>query len=501
MYGGLTFGVVASLVVAAVTWRRPRAGLLLVLAALPWAVHHPATMRSLVLVGVVVALQVAYVTRVAIDRRRGEATQAGASVLIGTTGVWALAGLLSLFNLPWASMMVSVRDYRAAEPGRTWWDLWVAWWKIPDHFPHFSVVAAFLTVQAALLAWMVWREVRQSPEAGVQVAVAQLLGLCVAVGFGLAEAAGVDMTPLRGTEMIHQASGSIQSMTGNRGWFSQYVAYGFPYALVLMALPAIRYARATVAILGVVTLVSLVLAFQRGGWVVGLLMLAWVAVVTMASPLETASRARSVLHRTAGTMLVMGLLAALTGVAVRTVLPKVTDDPGGPHALEDRLSLAGYISRIQSVDFFGGREKYWPVAWDLWRMHPVIGSGIEGFAHQYTIEVDAADGRLHGRHDAVPLAASSHNIYLQTAVGTGALGLLALLAMFGLGLRAMVRTVTSERSPVARRMVALSAGGSLLAIMVYGLVQEVTYIHALRLMLCCAVGLLAAGVPADERGT
>jgi hypothetical protein len=50
-------------------------------------------------------------------------------------------------------------------------------------------------------------------------------------------------------------------------------------------------------------------------------------------------------------------------------------------------------------------------------------------------------------------------------------------------------------------MVALSAGGSLLAIMVYGLVQEVTYIHALRLMLCCAVGLLAAGVPADERGT
>ena len=112
-----------------------------------------------------------------------------------------------------------------------------------------------------------------------------------------------------------------------------------------------------------------------------------------------------------------------------------------------------------------------------------------------------ADGRLHGRHDAVPLAASSHNIYLQTAVGTGALGLLALLAMFGLGLRAMVRTVTSERSPVARRMVALAAGGSLVAIMVYGMVQEVTYIHALRLMLCGAVGLLAAGVPADERGT
>jgi len=48
-------------------------------------------------------------------------------------------------------------------------------------------------------------------------------------------------------------------------------------------------------------------------------------------------------------------------------------------------------------------------------------------------------------------------------------------------------------------MVALAAGGSLLAIMVYGMVQEVTYIHALRLMLCCAIGLLAGGDSAAER--
>ena len=497
----LTFGVVASLVVAAATWWRRIAGLLLVLAALPWALHHPSTPRTMVLAGVVGALQVAYLLRVAVDRRRGQTLQAGSSLLMWVTGVWGVAGLLSLFNLPWASMMVTVREYYAAVPGRTWRDVWVAWWTIPENFPHFSVVAALFTVQAALLAWMVWREVRQSPEAGVQVAVAQLLGLCVAVGFGLAEAAGVDLTPIRGTEMMHAGAGSIQSLSGNRGWFSQYVAYGFPYALVLMVLPAIRYARATVAVLGVVTLVSLVLAFQRGGWVVGLLMLAWVAAVSLASPLDTAIRARRAIRRAGAAVLILAVLAALTGVAVRTVLPKVTDDPGGPHVLENRLSLAGYISRIQGVDFFGGREKYWPVAWDLWRMHPLIGSGIEGFAYQYAVEVDAADGRLHGRHDAVPLAASSHNIYLQTAVGTGALGLLALLAMFGLGLRAMVRTVTSERSPAARRMVALAAGGSLVAIMVYGMVQEVTYIHALRLMLCCAVGLLAAGVPADERGT
>ena len=74
-----------------------------------------------------------------------------------------------------------------------------------------------------------------------------------------------------------------------------------------------------------------------------------------------------------------------------------------------------------------------------------------------------------------------------------------LLAMFLVGLRAMVRTATAAMTPHAERLIAFAAGGSLLAIMIYGLVQEVTYIHALRLMLCCAVGLLAGGESALKR--
>jgi O-antigen ligase len=129
----------------------------------------------------------------------------------------------------------------------------------------------------------------------------------------------------------------------------------------------------------------------------------------------------------------------------------------------------------------------------------VIGGGVEGFAHLYASEVEAPDGRFHGTLEPVPLGASAHNIYLQAAVGRGLLGLLSLLAMFGLGLRAMVRTATADNTPESQRMLSLAAGGSLLAIMIYGLVQEVTYIHALRLMLCCAVGLLAGGESALKR--
>jgi O-antigen ligase len=497
----LTFGVVASLVVAAATWWRRIAGLLLVLAALPWALHHPSTPRTMVLAGVVGALQVAYLLRVAVDRRRGQILQAGSSPLMWVTGVWGVAGLLSLFNLPWASMMVTVREYYAAVPGRTWRDVWVAWWTVPDNFPHFSVVGAFLTVQAALLAWMVWREVRQSPDAGVQVAMAQLLGLTVAVGLGLLESTGVDLTPLRGSEMVHLAPGSIQSVAGNRGWFAQYLTFGLPYALVMTVIWPLRHVRALVFVLCVCALICLAFAFQRGGWAAGLLAVGCIAAVMSAAPIDSAPAARRVLRRSGGILLVTALSGTLAFAAVRLLVPPSKDGDNNPHVLGERLSAAGYISRLQGTDIVGGRERYWPVAWDFWRQHPIIGGGIEGFAHLHRTEVEEPTGSLRGRRPPVPMANSAHNIYLQTAVGTGALGLLALLAMFGLGMRAMVRTVTSERSPIARRMVALSAGGSLLAIMVYGLVQEVTYIHALRLMLCCAVGLLAAGVPADERGT
>jgi len=494
----LTIGVVASVLVAAATWWRRQAGLLLILAVLPWAVHHPATHRTLVLAGVVAALQLAYLTRSVVDRRRGHEPRDGSSAVMRATGIWAAAGLLSLFNLPWTSMLAIAEEYRMAVPGRTWWDIFLDSWRVPDNLAYFSVVAAIYTVQAGLLAWIVWREVCRSSFVGVQIAVAQVMGLCVALGFGLAEAAGADVASLRGTDLVHFGVGSIQSLAGNRGWFSQYITYAMPYCVILLVLLPVAVARMTVTIAGAAALVSLVLAFQRGGWVVGLLVLAGVAVATITGPLERASQARQIVRRAAATLLVLAFLAGLTGLAVRTLVPQM-DDPGGPHVLEDRLSLAGYISRIQGVDFFGGREKYWPVAWELWKMHPLIGSGIEGFAYQYAAEVEAPTGRLHGQLDPVSLATSSHNIYLQTAVGTGALGLLALLGMFGLGLRAMVRTVTGEAVSADRRMVALAAGGSLLAIMVYGMVQEVTYIHALRLMLCCAIGLLAGGDSAAER--
>jgi O-antigen ligase len=495
----LTFGVVASVLVMVATWWHRLAGVLLVLAALPWAVHHPSGPRTMLLVAVVACLQVAYLVRLTLDHRRQPSPGAPWPALLWATGLWVVAAVLSLLNLPWTSMLALAETFHGAEPGRTWGDVALAWWAAPDDLPHFSTVAAVMTLQAGVLAWMVWREVRQSPEAGVQVALAQVVGLSVTVLLGLVEATGVDLEWLRGYVLVHWAPGSIQSVTGNRGWFSQYVVYALPYSVVLMRGLSVPMARRVLVALSGATLICLLFAFQRGGWAVGAWSVACLLVVLRSAPVDTAEAARVVCRRALRVLATTATVVVLAVVAVRTLVPPPDDRDGLPHVLGDRLSLASYVSRLQGVDLLGGRERYWPVAWDLWKVHPLLGGGVDGFAHQHRVMVAAPDGVLHGRRPRVPMPNSAHNLYLQTLVGTGLAGLLALLAMCGLGLRAMLRTATHETTSYAGRLVAFASGGSLLAIMLYGMVQEVTYIHALRLMLCCAIGLLAAGEGAAER--
>ena len=91
----------------------------------------------------------------------------------------------------------------------------------------------------------------------------------------------------------------------------------------------------------------------------------------------------------------------------------------------------------------------------------------------------------------MPEAASAHNVFLQTLTGTGGVGLALLVAIFvvtaATGVRAL-REPTAERN---RQAVLLAGCGSMLGVAVYGLVQEVFYIHALRLLFFVGIGLVS----------
>ena len=76
-------------------------------------------------------------------------------------------------------------------------------------------------------------------------------------------------------------AGTLQSVAGNPGWFSQYLVYALPYALVLLAgSSATRLRLAALTILTGVTAFALLITFQRGGWVAGTIVLVYLAIVT-----------------------------------------------------------------------------------------------------------------------------------------------------------------------------------------------------------------------------
>lgn len=476
---------------AAVTTWRPRAGLALLCVALPWFAHHPSSSRNVVLFWSTFAFLVVYVVRTYLQPQQSHRATPP-SQLMRAVAAWAAAAVISLAALPWSRMLDVAEQYRRASPGRGLWDVAAAWATIGEAYPHFSVVSAVLTVQAAVLAWVVWRETRKDHDAGVFLASSLTVGLTVVLGIGMIEAAGlIDMRLLRGAEMVHTAPGSIQSVTGNRGWFAQYVVYTLPYALVLNLLPRARWARVALWTVVLTAVACLTFAFQRGGWASGLAVVASVLVCAREAPLRTPSQARHAAMRALSIVGLVVVAAVCLVLVLRALVPPAYDQDGQPHVLGKKLAAGSYLSRLQGVDVLGGRETYWPVTWGLLSLNPIVGGGVESFAYQYQTEVVAPAGRLHGRYAAVPMPTSAHSIYLQSAVGTGLLGLAALLSLFLLGSRAMWRVIGRQSASDRQRLLSLAAGTSLLGLAVYGFVQEVTYVHSLRLLLCCTIGLLA----------
>lgn len=468
------------------------AGMATLTAALPWFIHHPSSDRNAGLAALTAACQAAYLLHLAVRGTRRQQPDGGRSTILWATAAWAGSAVLSQASLPWSYMLATARSYWSAVPGRDVWDVVAAWWHLPEALPHFSVVAAVLTVQAAGVAWMVSREVRANPWQGAVMAWAQVAGLLTSVVLGLIEASGlVDLTAVRGSQMVHLAPGSIQGATGNRGWFAEYVAYALPYVVMGVSLRATCGRRLVVGTMLASALTCLLLAFQRGGWLVGTLMAACSWAVLLSAPLDSPARGRTALLRCRHLLLSGMTVIVCAVVAVRTIVPAGVDPDGLPHVLGNRLAIGTYLHRLQAADVLGGRETYWPVAAGMLALRPVIGGGVEAFAYRYALDVTSPAGPLHNRYAPVPHPASAHNLYLQTLVGTGVLGLAALLSLWVLSARGLHRIVTSPMASQTERLTGLAAGGSLLAIAIFGFVQEVTYVHGLRVMLVGAIGLIS----------
>ena len=466
-------GLTAVLTAALTLWQ-PTWALSVLLAALPFFTRHPSTAAATGFSAVVAVVQCVWGLRRR-PRLRAGAALVGDAPLLALALAFAAAALASLTALPLEGMWAETSTaFRIAAPTR-WPELVEGLARHVEFRREFSVISALLAVQAVGLAAIVPSETHSSPRVARRLAFAILIGIGTFVGLGALEFAGIlDLTAVRGTAGAVYRPGSIQSTAGNPGWFTECVAYGLPYGLVLLSgrgRPVTR--RLALAAWTAGLAVALLLGYQRGGWVTGLVLIGYVAAVAQTIEAERAAGARRA--RGAASVGLAALLAL--GIA-------------GAYLVRSQPATAevDFAARARSI-LNGDRLPYWQASWRIWSLHPVLGGGHESFAYLYRRDFGPG-GVFEGTGVKVPDGASAHSIYMQTLTGTGVIGLGLLLAIFAVA-AATARRVVGVRLDNERRAVALGAAGSLLGVAVYGFAQEVFYVHALRLFCFAGIGLLS----------
>lgn len=477
----------AALGVAVITGSSPQWALALLLAALPFATHHPASAPTVLLVVLTGVFELVYGLRTR-PSPRAVWRAVSAQPLLLLSALFVAAAFLSLSAVPLASIAHQhARSLGQAQGPRDLASQALNWLLFTETRREFAVTSAVLTLQGFVLALIVWREARASAAMAVRMASAIAAGMTVVIALGLLEVfAGLSLAPLRGDSSgsVAVRTGMLQSVSGNPGWFSQYLVYALPYALVLLAgATAWRLRIGALTFLSGAAAFALLLVFQRGGWLAGVVVLAYIAIVAakLVAPALAPDRAgrgfrwRGLLYATAFVLLVA---AGFSWWLART------GTPGTP------FDRSAYLDRLTSIAS-GDRLPYTLAGLRITALHPVLGAGHESFAYRYAIYYDRPGGPFSHSTVRVPVPSSAHNVYLQTSSGTGLVGLAILVALLA------TATITADRirrkPGVGRAELAVVAGafGSLLGMSFYGLVQEVFYVHALRLMFFVAIGLIA----------
>ncbi|MGE0461834.1 MAG: O-antigen ligase family protein [Vicinamibacterales bacterium] len=473
--------VAAMLLVAGVTWLRPRWAVALLLAALPFFTHHPSSFPTVMLIVLVAVLEVVYTARA-----RPSATRAWRAIssqpLLLLSALFTGAALLSLSALPLASIW---HEHAAALDGQPWSAVparllqWVLLTEVRREFP---ITSAMLVLQAFVLSLVTWREARASSAAALLFARALVLGAVVLVGMGLLEAFGaVSLDTLRGAASVYFREGTLQSASGNPGWFSQYLVYTVPYALVILVgetRPGLR-----LALLGGVTglmAFALLVSWQRGGWLFGGMVVLYVVVAAALLRRSGGVTGARVTQRALALSIVV---LALVAGAFALWMSKA--HPGGA-----ALDVNAYLVRLKSIAD-ADRLSYVQAGRMIASLHPVLGGGHESFAYRYRMYFEAPGGPFHASATRVPEAASAHNVFLQALTGTGIVGALLLTGILVAAAWTGLRALRAADMAADRLVVVLAACGSLLGFAGYGLVQEVFYVHALRVLFFASVGLVA----------
>ena len=272
----------------------------------------------------------------------------------------------------------------------------------------------------------------------------------------------------------------LASLFGNSGWYAQFVTLATPAVLSILTLSVSRRGK-FLLLIGIMSLTefTLILAYQRGGWISYplTLLVVWFCIYVLDEEEQSASeviaKAKGSLKKVLISIPVTIILTLSLVYGLARLAPTVV--PG----------VDSYVQRAAQIQNVEARTVYWDTTAIMLRNHPVIGSGNESFAYQF--------GRMYLAKDAKYVLTekqrsndiqqgSAHNMYFQALAGKGTLGLLSLLAVMVVSASVCWSLAFTDsaangktRTSLRQRLVLMMGLSFTAALAIYGNVGEMFY--------------------------
>jgi O-antigen ligase len=288
-----------------------------------------------------------------------------------------------------------------------------------------------------------------------------LLG-CVVAGFVMAAVAYYEV------EILNRAVAE--------GAYHKIVFGDIAMLTALLLLAALSFHRGPLVLQGLMLvsagcgIYASILSHSRGAWLalpVVLLFIVWAGFINK----------RMHLRRPA-----MGIVAVLVAILALT-FPVVQQKFETSYE-----SLAAYLDGSNPQTSIGQRLQMWGIALEVWRQHPLVGTGLGDFKHHVRQRLDSEQAQL----DLV--FSHAHNIYLEFLATTGSIGLLVMVVtILVLPLLLMIDRYRHAKSALSRNA-ALAGGVLIVSFAIFGLTEAwtarspmmSTYVVMLAVLMACA---------------
>ncbi len=497
------FGVVSTSFAVILTLLAPRFSIALFVLTLPIFGNKPGTWQCIALLQLGAALYFGLLFRVLIEKSSKSALRRPHSVLF-LLACFAIASFLSLSSLPVFAILEEILSFAADPRPGTLAASVVLGLRSPENSVAYSVTTAFLVASSVALAQLIGVFFRRDQ---MPFYAAILAGLLCTLAVGLCDYYGlVSLAPLRSLDPVVNPGGfqfRMQSFFGHSGWFAEFVTLAIPFSLLLLSLRSLRYWQRVTGVIGVLLLgeFCLLLSYQRGGWLSYpfTLLIVWFSIYVFSAfekgrfmeggdtPRFSMQKALRASLRKVALSLPLTIIATLAVISV-ILGESILNTRDGSYTNQ-------YVERFKSMTRASDRLEFVEAGYRLGSLHPFLGGGSESFAFQYEREIVRPTGAFH-RDDAHPLHGSAHNLYVQVFAGTGICGLFLLLgALLHFGLNAFRPALYDETISQEQRLLLLSGVCFLFAVLVYGMVQEVFYVHSLRLLVFSVLGVMPFLIP------